>query len=632
MCGISGIINKNKIDTRSAVNLMTASMVHRGPDNKGILKLKNCDGYFGHNRLSIIELSNHGDQPMRFKHLTITYNGEVYNFNEIKSQLINYGYSFVGNSDTEVILKAFDYWGVNCVEKFIGMFAFSIHDSLKNKIYLFRDRAGVKPLYFSNIESCFIFASEQKAILQLVKSNVNHQSISDYIHNGYVNNLNTFYSDINEIKQGSFLTYDILSNNISLKSYWSSEDIYLSNNKTEFKNYFEAKMELKTLLESSFNYRMVSDVPVGVFLSSGFDSTLVAAILSKDKDINTFTIGFKDKKYDESEKAKNIAKHLKTNHTEIICSAHDIEEFINDLPLIYDEPFGDTSCLPTLLVNKHASKHVKVVLSADGGDEQFGGYSHYDLNQSIYDYYDLFQKIGPLKKLRKPLLSIIDKINNNNISLLPKIETLKLFGLNKNDFIYNYHVERSHLVFYSNHFLNKDLKPNKNFNIKNKYEQDNWRNLLMLNDYNNYMVNILKKVDRASMFSSIESREPFLDHRIYEFSTKLPFEHKINNNIKKKIIRDLVYDYVPKNLMEQKKVGFGIPITDWFRTHLKDYFIETFNEDSIKKSQFFNSSNVLKFRDNFLKTNNKNYYTNQMIWRLFTINQWENQYRKYIIT
>jgi asparagine synthase (glutamine-hydrolysing) len=240
--------------------------------------------------------------------------------------------------------------------------------------------------------------------------------------------------------------------------------------------------------------------------------------------------------------------------------------------------------------------------------------------------------MGPIKKLRKPLLSIIDKINNNNISLLPKIETLKLFGLEKNDFIYHYHVERSHLSFYSNHFLNKDLKPNKNFNIKAKYDQDNWQNLLMLNDYNNYMVNILKKVDRASMFNSIESREPFLDHRIYEFSTKLPFNYKINNNIKKKIIRDLVYDYVPKNLMEQKKVGFGIPITDWFRSHLKDYFIETFNEDSIKKSQFFNSSNVLKFRDNFLKTNNKNYYTNQMIWRLFTINQWENQYRKHIIT
>tara|TARA_Y100001958_G_C21246013_1_gene576141 strand:+ start:2762 stop:4657 length:1896 start_codon:yes stop_codon:yes gene_type:complete len=628
MCGISGLINKsNNFNSKKGINLMVNSMQHRGPDNKEILKLNNCDGYLGHNRLSIIELSKFGNQPMSYKHLTITYNGEVYNYLKIKSQLQNSGYSFKGNSDTEVILKAFDYWGIACVDRFIGMFAFSVYDSKKNKIYLFRDRSGVKPLYYSFSEKGFLFASEQKAILQLIKCSINFQSLSDYLHRGYINNLNTFYNEICELNQGSFLIFDVNKHKILINSYWSSEEIYKSKKKSTTLKYDTLKYDLKSLLKDSFNYRMLSDVPVGVFLSSGFDSTLVAALLSQDQEINTFTIGFEEKKYDESKKAKKIAKHLKTNHTEIICSSNEIEDFVSKLPSIYDEPFGDTSCLPTLLVNKHASKYVKVVLSADGGDEQFGGYSHYELTESIFNYYNLYKKLGFLKYIRKPVISILKILNNYEINA--KCEILKLFDLNKNDFINNFHVEQEHLSFYTKDLFKKFNKPTKNFNLNLNFEYKNWEELLMLNDYNNYMVNILKKIDRASMYHSIESRDPFLDHRIFEFSTNLPLHFKINYPLKKIIIRDLVYDLIPKDLLEQKKVGFGIPIVEWFKDYMFDYFIDNFSEVSIKDSNIFNPSQVLLFRDNFLKSNKNNYYINQIIWRLFTINQWENQYKKY---
>lgn len=633
MCGISGIIGKKvSFDTRLAIELMVKKLKHRGPDNIGISKLPNSNGFFGHNRLSIIDLSSSGHQPMEYKGLTITYNGEIYNYKEIKMVLEGHGYRFEGNSDTEVIIKSFHLWGVSCVDRFIGMFAFGVYDSLNRKIYLIRDRVGVKPLYFSQSAVGFTFASELKAILEESQWRVNHEAVSDYLHRGYLNRHDTFYENIREVAPGTILTYEIKDDKLSSEKYWSSEKRFVPQITEEEGSYGKVKTSLRKLLGNSFNYRMVSDVKVGVFLSSGYDSTLVAALLSQEHELNTFTIGFEDKAYDESVKSRAIAKHLKTNHTEIICGPDEIVDFISELPTIFDEPFGDTSCLPTLLVNKYASQHVKVVLSADGGDEQFGGYSHYDLSESIFDTHKAVAKIPFLSQMASSGSSLLEKSLKFDFDNLRKLEILKLFRLNREKFIYEYHVEKSQMKFLVRRFLRNERSPKTNYNIAPPFSLDNWQSQIMLNDYNNYMVNILKKVDRASMFHSVESREPFLDHRIFEYSSGLPLRYKIKNDQKKCIIRDLVHELVPRRLMEEKKRGFGIPIIDWFRGHLKDYFLDNFSETLIRQSTILNSEEVLQFRDQFLKSGFGNYYLDQAIWRLFTLGQWEKKYQKYIIT
>src|SRR5690606_7586362 len=353
MCGLLGIVDYEKSVSTSLFNEMLNSLKHRGPDDEGIevFSLDSCSIFLGHRRLSIIDISSNGHQPMLYEHLAIIYNGEVYNFKDIRQDLISEGYSFDSNSDTEVILKSYHFWGIDCVERFRGMFAFAIYDSKQQEIIIFRDRAGVKPLYYSQTDNALIFSSELRPLLNYPDFNkeIDFEAVSSYLQFGYIHAPKTIFKSVQKLLPGHYLKYDIRSKILVKECYWNINDFYENQAARE-----DITEKLEATIIEAFNLRMIADVPVGVFLSGGIDSSLVAAIVQKysKMPINTFTIGFEDKKYDESNYAKEIAKYLGTNHTELICNKEDALAIIMKLPKIFDEPFADSSAIPTVLVSE----------------------------------------------------------------------------------------------------------------------------------------------------------------------------------------------------------------------------------------------------------------------------------------
>ena len=426
MCGIIGFIDRSKQTSQKQLEEMRDSIAYRGPNSVGS-EFYDMDTYsigLGHRRLSILDLSPLGTQPMYFNELTIIHNGEVYNFADIKEELIVKGYKFDSHTDTEVILKSFHAWGVECVHKFRGMFAFSIYNKVKDELYIFRDRAGVKPLYYHIADDLFLFGSELKTFYMhpKFKKIINKKALPYYFRFGYIPAPLSIFENTHKLKAGHYLLVNCKDNSYKEKAYWSVEDFYLKDKSEDSEEIILEKLE--TLLLESFNLRMVSDVPVGVFLSGGVDSSLVTALLQKNSKtpLKTFTIGFEEKGYNEATFAKEIAEYLGTNHTEYYCTKDDMLSVIKDLPTMYDEPFGDSSAIPTLLVSKLAKEKVSVVLSGDGGDEAFLGYSKYFA----------LEKIAKLQnsKIKKAILKTginffsdtsIEKINN----LLPHSQTKK---------------------------------------------------------------------------------------------------------------------------------------------------------------------------------------------------------------
>jgi len=382
MCGVVGFIDFKKKTDEEILKKMTDVIHHRGPDDSGycyMMKSMAAVG-FGHRRLSILDLSKHGHQPMSFDVLTIVYNGEVYNFQEIKKELESDGMSFDSNSDTEVILKSFSKWGVKAVDKFVGMFAFSIFDQSTNKCYIFRDRSGVKPLYYYKKDGLFLFGSELKSFHEHpnFKKEINFDALAQFLQYGYILQPNSIFKDTYKLKAGHYLEISLDKNRIEEKKYWDVYDFYTKPKLDIGEN--ETIRECENILKKAFNYRMVSDVPVGIFLSGGYDSSIVTALIQANSSskINTFTIGFHEKGYDEAPYAKKVADYLGTNHTEYYCTQDDAKDILPKLVDIYDEPFGDNSTIPTILVSQLAKKDVSVALSADGGDEIFAGYSKHE--------------------------------------------------------------------------------------------------------------------------------------------------------------------------------------------------------------------------------------------------------------
>ena len=615
MCGIVGIVDYQKYSSKHLLKTMTDTLHHRGPNDSGY-KFIEKDKYqlgFGHRRLSIQDLSLHGHQPMSYEHLSIIYNGEVYNFKEIKKELQEFGYSFTSHSDTEVILKAFHKWGIESVDKFRGMFAFSIYDEQNKKIYIFRDRAGVKPLYYYHKDGLFLYASELKAFYEHPKFQkiINKDALSLYLQFGYIQAPHTIFQNTYKLQPSNYLEYDLKSNSFQIKSYWNIVDFY-SENKLDI-SYDDAKNNLEKILIDSFSLRMVSDVPVGTFLSGGIDSSLVTAILQKNSDtpISTFTIGFDDKKYNEAHHAKEIANYLGTKHTEHYCSKQDAMDIISTLPQIYDEPFGDSSAIPTTLVSQIAKEKVTVVLSGDGGDELFNGYTSYGLFNQRY------QKIQsiPLKGIFKIALHYIPdpiiKLQQYNEKYYLKYLKLKN-TLEHNDISNMFKVSNSVFTKYEvekilsgNYFFQKDINYQKFHNLEK----------MMISDFQGYLADdILVKVDRASMSISLESREPLLDHRVIELASKLPIEYKQD----KKILKDILSKYLPKELFERKKTGFGIPINDWLRDELKYLVDEYLDNELIEKEAIFDVSYIQDLKSLFFQGKNDD----RKIWTILMFQMW----------
>jgi asparagine synthase (glutamine-hydrolysing) len=608
MCGIAGFIDFHKKSSKSTIQSMIEPLNHRGPDGEGnsLFKSKNAVIGFGHKRLSIIDLSQAGKQPMTLNHLHITYNGEIYNYQEIKNELSELGHRFNGESDTEMILHAYTEWGIKAVERFIGMFAIALFDEKKQEVVFIRDRAGVKPLFYYQKNDLILFSSELKSFHEHpeFEKKLDLNAVAAFMQYGNVPTPHCIFKNCGKIKPGHYLKINLENRSQEEIQYWNVYDFY---NQPKLNLSFpEAKIQTKKLLKSAFNYRMVADVPVGVFLSGGYDSTTVASLIQRESTarLKTFTIGVPDIGLNEAPYARDIAEHLGTDHTEINCSEKEAIEMIKDLPFFYDEPFADSSAIPTTLVSKAARKDVTVALSADGGDEIFGGYNRYDY---MHRYGKTLNSIP--KAFRRILVGAMGNISSEKIPVLKnkynfhnRYEKLKT--------VLNDPSEKEIMLSLSQQFNDEQMKNVMKSEFKtlttmfqsNEMLEDFKSPLsyMMAIDFQTYLLDdILQKVDRATMANSLEGREPMLDHRILEFAAQLPDEYKYQNGIKKRILRDITHDYIPKELLDRPKMGFAIPIAKWLKNELRNHVEEYLSENRIEKQGIFNWAFIAKLKVDF---------------------------------
>jgi len=585
---------------------MTDALLYRGPDSSGV-HLDDTAAVqvgLGHRRLSILDLSELGQQPMAYEELHIIHNGEVYNFEEIKEELKGIGYGFTTHTDTEVILKAFHTWGVSCVEKFRGMFAFVIYDTKQRKLFMFRDRAGIKPFYYYAKEGLFLFGSELKAFHKHTgfSKKINKEVLPAYMRFGYIPAPYSIFDDTYKLKAGHYIEYDLQSGVFESKKYWDINVFYCMD-KTAFSEE-HILQELEKELNEAFKLRMVSDVPVGVFLSGGVDSSLITALLQEasDEPLKTFTIGFEEPGYDEAEHARKIAEHLKTDHTEYYCSKEDALNVIPELPRIYDEPFGDSSAIATILVSKLAGEKVSVVLSGDGGDEVFCGYSKYfALNRSVR-----FLKPGLRKIVIQKMVNMVSEETVYRLnSLLPKsrrqtnvrdklqklkrslsTDNLEQMFIEASSYVdvtaAESSINRGQGVLKSTNFddfaLLKDLAP---------VEQ------MMAIDYQTFMVDdILTKVDRATMSQSLEGREPLLDHKVTEFMARVPVSVKYKENNGKYLLKKILHRHLPGPLFQRPKSGFQVPLYEWLKSDLRHLLDRYLDKERLERGGIFDAEAV----------------------------------------
>ena len=605
MCGIAGFIDFSKKLQKEQLIKMGDSLKHRGPNDSGdtFIKRDNFNIGLSHRRLSIMDLSEFGHQPMSYENLEIVYNGEIYNFREIRKELILSGYNFISDCDTEVLIKAFHKWGKDCINKFRGMWAFAIFDKDKDELVLCRDRMGVKPLYFYNKNDIILFSSELKSFHQIpfFEKHESKQGLFYYFKYGYIPSPYTIFENTFKLNPGQFLVIN-KNGKMKFETYWNALDYSFDGVKSIKKptNENEILEQLETILQESFSLRMVSDVPVGIFLSGGIDSSLVTAILQKNstKRLNTFTIGFNEKDSNEAIWAKKVANYLGTNHIELYIEPKEVFDHIDLIPEIFDEPFADNSAVPTYIVSKLAKQNVAVSLSADGGDELFCGYSNYAPVLKIYNalrnipmslrhiihsilstkigkdlihHFVLKNKLNSYDKYRKILESLL------NNSILDIFDSSKSYWL-KDDLVRLFNFLPDSCSIYTHDFCYKDLL-----------------NLILLYDQKTYMQeDILTKIDRATMAVSLEGREPFLDNKIVEFALSLPSEWKLRNGQNKYLLKKILYKYIPKELVDRPKMGFGMPIQQWFKDELKPVYQYYLDKKRLNDVGYFNGEYIDK--------------------------------------
>lgn len=626
MCGLCGIVDyKNRIENR-VLSEMIKTLAHRGPNNLDvkITESKICSVGVAHARLSIIDLSTAANQPMDYMQYTVIFNGEIYNFREIRDELSALGHHFHLDSDTEVVLHSFAVWGTQCVSRFIGMFAFVIYDNLGEKLYLFRDRAGVKPLYYYWSGDLFLFGSELKSICKHPEfpKKMDMTAVAYYFKMGYIPAPFSIYESTKKINPGYFGILDLKTKEFKTEKYWDVNHFY-QQEKTNI-SYQDAKIQLQVLLESACNYRMVADVPVGVFLSGGYDSTAVAAILQSNRTekIKTFTIGF-EQGNNEAPFAKETASYLGTEHTEYICKTKETQDIIPNLPYYYDEPFSDSSAIPTILVSKIAKSDVTVALSADAGDEIFGGYNSYlsySRNSKVLAAIEIFNC-----EFIKSIIDYSTFFLPNKSLFYAKIKSLSsILNLDENQ---RYSTLRENMLSIQPNIFNSLLKnmsyPHNLYTVNNS-SFDNPVSIAMAMDYKNYLHNdILTKVDRATMSVSLEGREPLVDHRLLEYAAKLPVEYKFKGAATKIIFKEIVHKYVPQEMMNRPKTGFSLPINDWLKSDLSYLIDEYLNKSALGNTGIFNveyiENLVIDFRKNKLKDET-------LIWIILQFQMWHKKW------
>ena len=635
MCGITGFIDFNRSSSVEVLNRMCAAIAHRGPDGNGtsLIELPTVQIGLGHQRLAIIDLTESGKQPMQFAHLDIVFNGEIYNYKAIRNELIALGHHFESQSDTEVILHSFAEWGMEMLQRFIGMFAFVLIDRNAQKVYFARDRAGVKPLFYYWNNKCLLFGSELKSFHEhpLFEKSINPSAIADFMQYGNVPGTKSIFNHTHKLAPGHWMEMDLNDCSIHTHEYWN---VYNAYNKPQLDiSLNEAIEQTETKLKTAFDYRMVSDVPVGVFLSGGYDSTSVAAILQKDRTekLKTFTVSVPSIGLDEAPFAKEIAAHLGTDHTEIPCTTDDVLTLLNDLPFYYDEPFGDSSALPTMLVSKVARQYVTVALSADAGDELFAGYNRYDYLMRYG------QQINALPAwLRNFVAYGMDKLPAERIPVLKNKYNFanryeKLKGILRDP-----SPERIMLSLSRQYTLEQlDKLVGKRFShledsayLSTELQQAFYTPLryMMAIDYQTYLVDdILQKVDRATMAFSLEGREPFLDHTLIEYAAQLPDEFKYHKGEKKFILKEIVHRYVPKEMMDRPKMGFAIPIGKWLKNELRDKLESVVTKEKIEAHGLLNWEFVSKMKNDFFAGKTE---FDVKLWYVFMFQLWYERWMK----
>ncbi len=628
MCGIAGFADFTRRSTAQTLAGMTACMPHRGPDGSGDY-LADCGEAtigLGHRRLSIIDLSHAADQPMHYAGLSIVFNGEIYNYAEIRETLVGLGHSFKTQSDTEVILHAWKEWGEDAIHHWRGMFAIVLLDAEAGEIICIRDRAGVKPLHYAYHDGLFLFGSELKNLMAHPHfgKEIDPQAVAMFMQYGYVPGQYSIFRNAAKLQAGHLLRLNLRTTEVRTRQYWSVYDSY---NQPKLDIPLpEAVAETERILQEAFEYRMVADVPVGVFLSGGYDSTCVTALLQKDRTekLKTFTIGTTDNALDEAPFARAIAAHLGTDHTEYYCTAQEALDIIPALPQYYDEPFADSSAIPTILVSRAARQKVTVALSADAGDEIFAGYSRYDF---IRRYSDRLRAIpGPLRGAGAALMGAVAP------------EKIPVLG-QKPQFRNRYTKLRNLLKDPSPAQLLKDLSSafsdaelarmmtatprlpeTAHISTALRPEHNDPLSYMMAIDWETYMVDdILQKVDRATMSTSLEGREPFLDQHIIEWAARLPADYKIHDGTKKFILREIVHRYIPKAMMDRPKMGFGIPVEQWLRAELKPLVDAHLQPSALRAHGLFREEAVAMLLREFYAGISNNHL---QVWHLLMFQMW----------
>ena len=615
MCGICGFYSKNLSTFNNIIEEMNSAIFHRGPDHSGYWVDKNTGIFFGHQRLSILDLTADGNQPMQSNsgRFILNYNGEIYNYLEIRKELNNKNINIKwrGKSDTETLLEAIDFWGVEItLQKIDGMFAFGIWDKKKRSLTLARDRIGEKPLYYGwqgeGHNKVFLFGSELKALKvhPSFETKINRDAISLQLRYNCIPAPHSIYKNIYKLLPGHYLKLnesDLKKSIIPIsKTYWSLVEKAVDGNNNQIKKSdIDIQKDLEKYLRSSVKKQMIADVPLGAFLSGGIDSSTVVALMQLESNhpVKTFTIGFNENDYSEAKKAKKIAQHLSTDHTEFFVTPKLATEAISTIPFIYDEPFSDSSQVPTYIVSKLAKKHVKVALTGDGGDELFCGYNRYKM---VNFFLNTIQPL-PLS-FRKILSYCIEFISPQTWTRISKFFLHPNKYLSFGDKIHKANsVLNSKSVYEYYHTLCSNWKnPTEVVKVskeqielytgyKSKFEKLNNQEIMMIMDFITYLPNdILVKVDRASMATSLETRAPFLDHKLIEYVWKIPHHLKFRNNQGKWILKQILNQYVPKNLTEGPKMGFGLPIDSWLRGSLRDWAENLLNEKRLTQEGYFN--------------------------------------------
>ncbi|MGF1556642.1 asparagine synthase (glutamine-hydrolyzing) [Paucihalobacter sp.] len=605
MCGIYGTTIQY---TEQQIKAKLKRTAFRGPDQMGVQVYKGNKSQvsLGHNRLSIIDLDARSNQPFKYvSNINIVFNGEIFNFRLLKAELLQKGYKFRTTSDTEVICAAYLEYGENCVRHFNGMFAFVLYDENKNLLFGARDRMGQKPFYYYHNGKQFEFSSQISSI-QLFNNNlsISNKAIKLYLSWGNIPDPFSIFNEIQKLKAGHSFVYKLETGDLNIKQYW---DIDFQGDNHFKGSFIDAKESLEVLVKDAVKIRLFADVPVGVFLSGGVDSSLISAMAQKTSDakIKTFSVKFNEKGFDESVYAQRVANHLNTDHHVIECNYNEGIGLIDNFSHFYDEPFADSSAVPSMLLSKYTKQQVTVALSGDAGDENFIGYHRYDwirrANILMKTPHQLRKIIASLLYLspyhRHKTIAYILKLNNVNDAYL---KVMSSFESSKHSIDYLDQITETKYLYHTH---------------KNLYERVSDFDL---KTYLNWDINT--KVDRASMAYSLEVRSPLQDYRIVEFARSLPTKFKYSNGTMKYLLKELLYDHIPKDIFNRPKAGFTMPFAEWFRNELKDYVLdELYNQKELATITNIDSTEINKKIKAHMTGKRNNY---SFIWNLLVLKQW----------